>query len=78
MILEIAMVLVVVLSIVAAEMKDLIHAIIVLGAADAIIAAVFFMMSAPDIAVTQAAVMAGLSTLIMMIAINRTRRMEEE
>lgn len=77
MILEICMLGLVALTIVAIEMKDLLHAVIILAAADALLALVFFLLAAPDIAMTQAAVGAGLTTVIFVIAINKTRRMEE-
>lgn len=76
MILEITVVGIVILSIILVEMKDLIHAIIVLAAADIVLAGAFYMMGAPDIAITQAAVVAGLSTLILVLAINKTHRKE--
>jgi len=76
MIFEIALLLLTVLTIVAVQLKDLIHSIILLAAADSVLALVFFLMAAPDIAITQAAVSAGLSTIIYMIAIQKTRRHE--
>ena len=76
MILEISLVMLVVLTVAALALKDLIHAIIVLAAAEAILAVVFFLLAAPDIALTQAAVSAGLSTVIYMIAIQKTKRHE--
>ncbi len=76
MIMEITAVGIVVLSIIIIEMKDLLHATITLAAADMMLAALFYILSAPDIAITQASVVAGLSTLILVIAINKTHRKE--
>ena len=76
MILEIAALGIVVLSIALVEMKDLLHAAIILAAADMLLAGAFYLMGAPDIAITQAAVVAGLSTLIIVLAINKTHRKE--
>ena len=76
MILEAAAIGIVILSVILVEMKDLIHAAITLAAADMLLAAVFYMLGAPDIAITQAAVVAGLSTLILVIAVSRTQRKE--
>ena len=78
MILEIAALGIVVLSVILIEMKDLLHAAITLAAADMMLAAVFYILGAPDIAITQAAVVAGLSTLILVIAVSRTQRKEGE
>lgn len=77
MILEISLLGLVILVIAAIEMKDLLHAVIVLAAADILLALAFFLLAAPDIAITQAAIGAGLTTVIFVIAINKTRRMEE-
>jgi uncharacterized MnhB-related membrane protein len=57
--------------------KDLVYAVILLGGADVTLALGFYLLAAPDIAITQAAVVAGLSTFIFLIAIGKTRRMEE-
>jgi len=76
MILEISLLGLLILVIAAIEMKDLLHAIIILAAADTLLALAFFMLAAPDIAITQVAVGAGLTTVIFVIAVKKTRRME--
>ena len=76
MILEISLLILAIASIAVIAMKDLLHAVIVMAAADAVLALIFYLMAAPDIAVTQVAVTAGLTTVIFVIAIGRTRRME--
>lgn len=76
MILEIFMVLLLIFTAVAIRMKDLVYAVILLAGADVILALGFYLMAAPDIATTQAAVAAGLTTLIFLIAISKTQRME--
>lgn len=76
MIFEILIGLTAALSIIAAERKDLLHAVILLGSADAILAIVFYLLAAPDIAITQAAVIACLSTFIYILTIRKTRRTE--
>lgn len=65
-----------VLSIIAIELKDLLYSVIVLGGASITLAVIFFMLQAPDIAITQAAVGAGVSTVLFVIAVSRTRREE--
>ena len=62
--------------IIAIEMKDLLWAVIVLGVGDMLIALLFLMMNAPDVAITQVAVIGGLSTLIFVVAIKKTTREE--
>ena len=76
MMLEIALVVLAILSIAAVKVKDLVFAVVILAGADIALALGFYLMAAPDIALTQAAVAAGLTTFIFMIAINKTRRME--
>lgn len=63
-------------SLLAIEMKDLIYSVIFLAGAGVALAAVFYVLQAPDIAITQAAVGAGLTTILFVIAISRTRRRE--
>jgi uncharacterized MnhB-related membrane protein len=65
-----------VLSIVAIELKNLLYAVITLAGASIVLAVIFYMLQAPDIAITQAAVGAGISTVLYIIAISRTRREE--
>jgi len=78
MIFETLLVFLIILTIIAVQLKDLIHAVIVLAGAETVLAVLFFMMAAPDIAITQAAVSAGLSTMIFIIAIQKTRRHEHD
>jgi len=70
------MILLLVLNIIAIELKDLLYSVILLGGSSITLAVVFFMLQAPDIAITQAAVGAGVSTVLFVIAISRTRREE--
>jgi energy-converting hydrogenase B subunit D len=76
MMLEITLLVLAVLSVAAVRSRDLVYAVILLAGADVLLAAGFYLLAAPDIALTQAAVAAGLTTLIFLIAISKTRRME--
>lgn len=73
---NVLLVLMLVLYIVAIELKDLLYSVILLTGASIILAVVFYMLQAPDIAITQAAVGAGISTVLFVIAVSRTRREE--
>lgn len=64
------------LYVIAIELKDLLYSIIILTGGSITLAVIFYMLQAPDIAITQAAVGAGLSTVLFVIAISRTRRQE--
>jgi len=59
------------------RMKDLISAVIALAAASLLISLEFFILQAPDVAIAEAAVGAGLTTAIIVFAIKATRRREE-
>ncbi len=73
---SIFLILMLVLSLIAIQLKDLLYSVIVLGGSSIILAVIFYMLQAPDIAITQAAVGAGVSTILFIITISRTRREE--
>jgi energy-converting hydrogenase B subunit D len=73
---NVLLVFLIVLAIIAIEFKDLLYSVIVLTGASITLAVIFYMLQAPDIAITQAAVGAGISTVLYVIAISRTRREE--
>ena len=64
-------------SLLAVYSKDLLFSVIFLAAVSLNLALIFIILQAPDIAITEAAVNAGLTTLIYVIAIKKTRRREE-
>ncbi len=66
----------VVFSIMAIEVKDLLHATYLLAGAVASLALAFFLLQAPDIAITQATIGAALSTAIFIFVISKTGREE--
>ncbi|MDI6883984.1 MAG: DUF4040 domain-containing protein [Hadesarchaea archaeon] len=65
-----------VLCLIAIELRDLLYSVIVLAGASITLAVIFYMLQAPDIAITQAAVGAGVTTVLFVIAVSRTRRQE--
>jgi uncharacterized MnhB-related membrane protein len=56
--------------------RDLLYASIFLSTGSLAVALLFVMLQAPDIAITKAAVEAGLVTAIFIVAIQKTERME--
>lgn len=54
--------------------KDLLHGAIALSATSVLSALLFFILKAPDVAITEAAVGAGVSTVIFVWAIRETER----
>jgi uncharacterized MnhB-related membrane protein len=57
--------------------KDLLHGAIALSATSVLSALTFFLLRAPDVALTEAAVGAGISTVIFVWVIRETRRKDD-
>ena len=64
------------LCLVAIELRDLLYAVILLGGASVTLAVIFYMLQAPDIATTQAAVGAGIATILFVVTVSKTKREE--
>ena len=77
MILALLSVPIIVFALFAVHSKDLLFSVVFLAVISINLAIVFLVLQAPDIAITEAAVNAGLTTLIYVIAIKKTRRYEE-
>ena len=58
--------------------KDLIVSVIFLAVMSLLLSAEFYILQAPDVAIAEAAVGAGLSTAIYLVTINKTSRWEDE
>lgn len=67
----------IVCAIAVSRIKDLLSAAIVFAAYSLIMAIVWQQLNAPDIAITEAAMGAGVTTLLMMVVISKTRRRED-
>ena len=70
-------ILVVVTSIFAVYLKDLLAATIAVAAMSLLLSLEFYILGAADVAIAEAGVGACLTTAILVIAIRATRRMEE-
>ncbi len=77
MLFETVLVVFAALSLLAVECRDLLHAVIIFAAGDAVLAVIFLLLAAPDVAITQAAVGSALTTFIFAVSIRKTRRTEE-
>ncbi|MDA3887037.1 MAG: DUF4040 domain-containing protein [Candidatus Delongbacteria bacterium] len=62
----------------AMHVKDLISSIIAVGVVSLFASILYLLMQAPDVAMTEAAIGAGLSTLIFLYALHKTKDVEEE
>ncbi|MCX6814080.1 MAG: DUF4040 domain-containing protein [Candidatus Aenigmarchaeota archaeon] len=58
--------------------RDLLKSVIFLSVSSVCTATVFFLLNAPDIAITKAAVEAGLTTAVFIVAIQKTSRFEKK
>ena len=65
-------------AVTAVFMKDLLSATIILGAYSLIMAVVWMRLNAVDVAFTEASVGAGITAVLIISALSRTRRMEEK
>jgi energy-converting hydrogenase B subunit D len=72
------LVVVVGFSMMAVYSKDLIKSAVLLSAGSVATALVFFLLNAPDIAITKVAVEAGVATAIFIVAIQKTARFEKD
>lgn len=65
-------------AIFAVMQKDLLYATIATGVISLILSILFFLMQAPDVALTEAAIGIALTTIIFVFAIRHTSRREDE
>ena len=67
----------IILAVTAVLFKDLISAVIACAAVSLITSILFYFLQAPDVAMAEAAIGAGLITAIFVIAIRKTERYEK-
>ncbi len=58
--------------------KDLLYAVIATGVISLVLTALFFILQAPDVALTEAAIGVALTTIIFIITIRNTVRHEDD
>jgi uncharacterized MnhB-related membrane protein len=74
---ELLLVLMVVASVLALQVRDMLAAVLLLGVFSLLSCLVFFLMHAPDVALTEAAVGTGVGTVILIWIVHRTQRRDE-
>jgi len=57
--------------------RDLISAVVTCAAVSLFASFLFYLLDAPDVAMAEAAIGAGLTTAIFVLAVRKTRRLEE-
>jgi len=73
----ILLILLLAMAILALESRDLLRAVIFLAVFSLLSALLFFYLHAPDVALTEAAVGAGVSTVIFVWVIQKTEQKDE-
>ena len=77
---EIAMIIMfivmIIFAIYAAEVKDLLYAVVASMALSLVVSIMFYVLQAPDVAMAEAAIGAGLTTAVFVLAIKKTERYE--
>ena len=58
--------------------KDLLYAVIATGVISLVLTVLFYILQAPDVALTEAAIGVALTTIIFLITIRNTMRHEDE
>lgn len=71
-------ILIVIASLFAVLLKDLLAAAIAIAAMSLLLSLEFYILQAPDVAIAEAGVGACLTTAILVITIRATKRMEED
>jgi uncharacterized MnhB-related membrane protein len=67
-------VLIVICAVLVARFKDLLHAVIALGALSLLLALLFYMLQAPDVAIAEAGIGAAITTAVYVFALRATKR----
>ncbi len=71
------LVFLVVCAVVVARSNDLLSAVIMFAAYSLVMAIIWQQLEAPDLALTEAAMGAGVTTILLLVVISKTRRTEE-
>ncbi len=70
-------VIMIVAAILAVYQKSLLSAIIAAGAISLLASIVYLILSAPDVAMTEAAIGSGLTTIVFLFALNKVRKQDK-
>ena len=70
-------VVMIVFAVLALYLKDLVSSVIALGVLSLFASILYLILQAPDVAMTEASIGAGLLTMIFLLAIKKTSQVEE-
>jgi uncharacterized MnhB-related membrane protein len=71
------LILILILALFTLLSKDLLHGVIAMSAVSLMCSLLFVILQAPDVAITEAAVGAGVSTVIFVWAVRHTKRRDD-
>ncbi|NOZ35412.1 MAG: DUF4040 domain-containing protein [Chlorobi bacterium] len=74
----VSLVLLIIAGFFAVQKKDLIHAVIATSVISLVLSLMFYLLQAPDVALTEAAIGIALSTIIFIITVRNTKRFEDK
>ena len=75
---EVLLAIMLVLAVVALLTKDLLVTVVVIGVFSLVSCLFYFVLGAPDVALTEAGVGTGIGTVVFIWIVHKTRRREEE
>jgi uncharacterized MnhB-related membrane protein len=75
---EVLLAIMLVLAVVSLLTKDLIITVVVIGVFSLVSCFFYFVLGAPDVALTEAGVGTGIGTVVFIWIVHKTRRREEE
>ena len=75
---EVLLAIMLVLAVVALLSKDLLVTVVVIGVFSLVSCFFYFVLGAPDVALTEAGVGTGIGTVVFIWIVHKTRRREEE
>jgi uncharacterized MnhB-related membrane protein len=75
---EVLLTIMLVLAVVSLLTKDLIITVVVIGVFSLVSCFFYFVLGAPDVALTEAGVGTGIGTVVFIWIVHKTRRREEE
>ena len=70
-------IIMIVAALIAIYQKDLLSAIVAAGVISLLASVIYILLAAPDVAMTEAAIGSGLTTIVFLYALNKIRKMKE-
>jgi len=72
------LIIIIIMAIFALQFKNLLNAVIALAVFSLLLSLIFYLLHAPDVAIAEAAVGAGVATTLFVVVISKTKRKKNE